>query len=119
MSMNYWLEHVLDAYLRAVAEGRNWQSACAEAERANKGPMESWPKQTWPRRASPTLASTSPGKYTPRHFPRAVQAACVNFREFVSEIRPASPRSGWEFVAAFLAEGLNAVGMLPIHETIQ
>lgn len=23
------------------------------------------------------------------------------------------------FVAAFLAEGLNAVGMLPIHETIQ
>jgi predicted DNA-binding transcriptional regulator AlpA len=39
VSINYWLEHVVDAYLVAVAEGRDWQSACAEAERANKGPI--------------------------------------------------------------------------------
>jgi hypothetical protein len=39
VSINYWFEHVIDAYLTAVAHGRDWQSACAEAERINKGPV--------------------------------------------------------------------------------
>jgi hypothetical protein len=36
MSVNFWFEHVIDAYLRAVAQGRDWHAACAEAEQANK-----------------------------------------------------------------------------------
>jgi hypothetical protein len=39
MSVNYWFEHILDAYLTAVAQGRDWRAACAEAERTNKGPV--------------------------------------------------------------------------------
>jgi hypothetical protein len=39
VSVNFWFEHVIDAYLTAVAQGRDWRSACAEAERTNKGPV--------------------------------------------------------------------------------
>jgi len=38
-SINYWFEHVIDAYLTAAAARRDWQSECAEAERTNKGPV--------------------------------------------------------------------------------
>jgi hypothetical protein len=38
VSINFWFEHILDAYLAAAAHGRDWQSACAEAEKTNKGP---------------------------------------------------------------------------------
>jgi hypothetical protein len=37
MSINLWFEHVIDGYLLAVAQGHDWKSACADAERANKG----------------------------------------------------------------------------------
>jgi hypothetical protein len=37
MSINLWFEHVIDSYLLAVAQGRDWEAACADAERANKG----------------------------------------------------------------------------------
>jgi hypothetical protein len=37
--LNYWFEYVIDAYLTAAAQGRDWQSACADAERTNKGPV--------------------------------------------------------------------------------
>jgi hypothetical protein len=30
---NLWFEHIIDAYLLACAEGRDWQEAVAEAER--------------------------------------------------------------------------------------
>lgn len=36
MSVNFWFEHVVDAYLKAVAQGRDWRSACADAEQAKK-----------------------------------------------------------------------------------
>ena len=39
MSINFWLECVIDAYLIAVAKGRDWQSACAEVEQTYKGPI--------------------------------------------------------------------------------
>jgi predicted anti-sigma-YlaC factor YlaD len=34
MARNLWLEFVVDAYLQACADGRNWEEAVAEAERA-------------------------------------------------------------------------------------
>jgi hypothetical protein len=37
MSINFWFEHILDAYLAAVADGRDWHDAVAEAERTHKG----------------------------------------------------------------------------------
>jgi predicted anti-sigma-YlaC factor YlaD len=33
MARNLWLEHVIDAYLQACADGRDWKEAVAEAER--------------------------------------------------------------------------------------
>jgi hypothetical protein len=33
-STNLWFEHIVDAYLRACAEGDDWHAACAEAEQA-------------------------------------------------------------------------------------
>jgi hypothetical protein len=30
-----WFSHVIDAYLRACAEGTDWREACAAAERAH------------------------------------------------------------------------------------
>ena len=36
MSCNFWFEHIIDAYLLAVAHGRDWQAACAEAEQSIK-----------------------------------------------------------------------------------
>jgi hypothetical protein len=39
MSTNFWLESVVDAFLIAAAQGRDWQSACAEAEQTSKGPV--------------------------------------------------------------------------------
>jgi predicted DNA-binding transcriptional regulator AlpA len=32
MALNFWFEHIIDAYLRACAEGRPWREACATAE---------------------------------------------------------------------------------------
>jgi len=34
MAINFWFEHIVDAYLKACAEGRDWREACAEAEHA-------------------------------------------------------------------------------------
>jgi len=34
VALNLWFEHVIDAYLRARAEGRDWREACAAAEPA-------------------------------------------------------------------------------------
>ena len=31
---NLWLEHIIDAYLDACAQGRDWREACAAAEQA-------------------------------------------------------------------------------------
>jgi hypothetical protein len=40
MPRNLWFEHVIDAYLRACAEGRDWEEACREAEHAvGSGPL--------------------------------------------------------------------------------
>ena len=36
MSVNFWFEHIIDAYLKAVANGLDWREACAAAEHANK-----------------------------------------------------------------------------------
>src|SRR5262249_54986468 len=36
MSVNFWFEHIIDAYLKAVAQGGDWRSACADAEQATK-----------------------------------------------------------------------------------
>jgi hypothetical protein len=36
MAVNFWFEHVIDAYLMAVAQGLDWRAACAHAEQANK-----------------------------------------------------------------------------------
>jgi predicted anti-sigma-YlaC factor YlaD len=33
MAFNFWFEHVIDAWLKACAEGRDWEEAVAEAER--------------------------------------------------------------------------------------
>ncbi len=35
MGFNYWWEHVVDAYLTACAEGRDWRQAVAAAEAAH------------------------------------------------------------------------------------
>jgi hypothetical protein len=32
---NLWQEHIIDAYLAACAEGRDWREACAAAEAAH------------------------------------------------------------------------------------
>lgn len=34
MAINHWFEHVIDSYLAAVAEGRDWREAVAAAEAA-------------------------------------------------------------------------------------
>ena len=34
MSINLWFEHVIDAYLLACAQGRDWQQAVSEAEKS-------------------------------------------------------------------------------------
>jgi hypothetical protein len=34
MALNLWFEHVIDAYLTACAEGRDWREACAAAEQS-------------------------------------------------------------------------------------
>jgi predicted anti-sigma-YlaC factor YlaD len=34
VARNFWFEHVVDAFLQACAEGRDWKQAVAEAERA-------------------------------------------------------------------------------------
>jgi hypothetical protein len=34
MPRNFWFEHIVDAYLLACSEGRDWEAACREAERA-------------------------------------------------------------------------------------
>jgi hypothetical protein len=34
MAINFWFEHIIDAYLVACAEGRPWGEACEEAEHA-------------------------------------------------------------------------------------
>jgi hypothetical protein len=34
MATNFWFSHIIDAYLKACAEGRDWREACREAERA-------------------------------------------------------------------------------------
>ena len=34
MAVNLWLECVIDAFLRACAEGRDWREECAAAEQA-------------------------------------------------------------------------------------
>ena len=39
MALNFWFEHVIDAYLRACAAGVDWKAACAEAERTHTGPV--------------------------------------------------------------------------------
>ena len=39
MAFNYWLEHVIDRYLVALATGADWKAACAEAERNHTGPV--------------------------------------------------------------------------------
>lgn len=33
MAINYWFEHIIDAYLTACAEKRDWREACAAADR--------------------------------------------------------------------------------------
>ena len=33
MAFNFWFEYIIDAYLQACAEGRDWKEAVAEAER--------------------------------------------------------------------------------------
>jgi hypothetical protein len=40
VALNLWFEHVIDAYLQARAEGRDWREACAAAEPA-PGPSAS------------------------------------------------------------------------------
>jgi hypothetical protein len=37
MSVNFWFEHVIDAYLDAVAKGEDWRLA-VNAAQASKGP---------------------------------------------------------------------------------
>jgi hypothetical protein len=39
MALNFWFEHVIDAYLRACAAGVDWKAAVAEAERTHTGPV--------------------------------------------------------------------------------
>ena len=39
MSRNLWLEFVIDAYLQACADGRDWKAAVAEAEHAGDIPL--------------------------------------------------------------------------------
>jgi hypothetical protein len=29
MALNFWFEHIIDAYLQACAENRDWRQACA------------------------------------------------------------------------------------------
>ena len=31
MGINLWFEHIIDAYLQACADGRDWREACAAA----------------------------------------------------------------------------------------
>jgi hypothetical protein len=37
MSFNLWFEDVIDAFLGAAAEGRDWRAAVADANKANRG----------------------------------------------------------------------------------
>ncbi len=38
MAVNFWFEHIIDAYLRACAEGRDWREACAAAAEQSETP---------------------------------------------------------------------------------
>jgi hypothetical protein len=66
LSVNLWFEHVVDAYLQACAEGRDWREAIAAAERAaaNK-----------PRRVLTQKGLRSKGlPYSRQHLGRKIQA---------------------------------------------
>ena len=38
MSINFWYEHVIDAYLDACARGEDWRAACAAAQANSNTP---------------------------------------------------------------------------------
>jgi hypothetical protein len=65
VSINFWFEHTLDAYLRACAENRDWREAVEEAER-NIG--------NTPRRVLTQRAFRSKGiTYSRQHIDRKVR----------------------------------------------
>jgi len=39
MSLNFWFENVIDAYLIAVARGEDWRKACAAAQASADQPQ--------------------------------------------------------------------------------
>jgi hypothetical protein len=65
MARNYWLEHVVDAYLRACAAGADWKIACAEAERTHTGPVRALTRED--------LATVKGVQFSRQHVDRKVR----------------------------------------------
>ena len=66
-SLNFWFDHIIDAYLEACAKGENWQAACAEAEK-RQGDR---PRRVLTQRALKTEKGID---YTRQHITRIVEA---------------------------------------------
>jgi hypothetical protein len=62
VALNFWFEHVIEAYLQACASGHDWREAVAEAEQA-----------TSPRRVLTRKALQAKGiAYSRQHLTRKV-----------------------------------------------
>jgi hypothetical protein len=71
MALNFWFEHQIDAFLSAVAEGRDWRGAVAEAERRLVA-------EGRPRRVLTQQDLKAKGiKYTRQHVARRVSAGTM------------------------------------------
>jgi hypothetical protein len=65
-SVNLWFEHIIDAYLRACAEGGDWHAACAAAEQAiGNGPLRVLTRED---------LKTKGLKYSRQHLKRRINA---------------------------------------------
>jgi hypothetical protein len=66
MGVNLWFEDIVDAYLEACAEGRDWREACAAAEQA---------AANRPRRVLTQKGLRSKGlEYTRQHIAKKVRS---------------------------------------------
>ena len=92
MALNLWFEHVIDAYLQARAEGRDWREACAAAERV-PGPRRVLTQQDLKTKKGLT--------YTRQHLAKKVKGAFP---------KPFQPDPNWARSPADLKGGAGSRG---------
>jgi hypothetical protein len=76
VATNFWLELEIDAYLRACAEGRDWEEAVAEARRvSSNAPLRVLTREDLKRKKGiPYSRQHISRKVRNRTFPRPFQA---------------------------------------------